>query len=325
MLRIVEHLERLLSVHDCVIVPQLGGFVLQTVPASYVMEEHLFRPGYKEVVFNPSLVHNDGLLPELYMNVYNVTFQKARRMLEEDVEEINNALLKGLKISLGNVGTLCIGEERQIVFQAGDTGIFCVDSYGLSPFRLETWQAMLEEEPVLVAGRKKNIFYIPVNRNIVRGIASTAAAIALFLMISTPVKEINPSSYTASFVPTEIVKTNKKAIEDTPGPAIQTATLTPTATTAAARPKSGNTGVGKKEVLPAYYVVISSVKTKKQAEEILSKADRSVMKNVNKVIVNDNIRIYADKFTDKNKAEVYLAKIRKNSNYKDAWIYTRNK
>jgi hypothetical protein len=289
------------------------------------MEEHLFRPGHKEVLFNPSLTHNDGLLPEHYMNVYNVTFQKARRMLEEDVEGIKSTLLKGVKVSLGNVGTLCKGEEGQIIFQAGDAEVFCVNSYGLAPFRLETWQAIQNKEtPVFAINEKRNIFYIPVNRNIVRGIASTAAAVALFLMISTPVKEINPSSYTASFIPSEIVKTNKKVIEDTPKSVASAETHRKKATSAA-RPKPNNTRVEKKEILRVYYVVISSVKTKKQAEEIMSKINRQTMKNVDKVLVNDKIRIYADKFTDKNKAELYLAKIRKDSKYKDAWIYTRNK
>jgi cell division septation protein DedD len=289
-----------------------------------MMEEHLFRPGHKEVVFNPSLTHNDGLLTERYMNVYNATFQKARRMVEEDVEEIKSTLLKGLNVSLGNIGSLCRGDEGQIVFRAGDSEVFCVDLYGLAPFRLETWQAMQDKEtPLPAANERRNIFYIPVNRNIVRGIASTAAAVALFLMISTPVKEINPSSYTASFIPTEIVKTNKKTAEDTPAPA-----GTPRATTpSVARPKPNpavRTGE-RKETLPIYYVIISSVKTAKQAEEVMTKASRQSMKNVGKLLVDDKIRVCADKFTDKNKAELYLTQIRKNPAYKDAWLYTRNK
>jgi hypothetical protein len=290
------------------------------------MEEHLFRPGHKEVVFNPSLTHNDGLLTEQYMNVYNVTFQKARRMLEEDVEEIKNALLKGVNVSLGNVGTLCRREAGQVLFQAGDAEVFCIDSYGLAPFRLETWQAMqYRQTPAYAVNGRRNIFYIPVNRNIVRGIASTAAAIALFLMISTPVKEINPSSYTASFIPSEMVHTGKKATEETtPKVAVPAETLK-TKTTAVARPKPGTAKVEKKETLAVYYVVIGSVKTRQQAEEVMSKANRQALKNVNKVLVNDKIRIYADKFTDKNRAELYLAKIRKNPSYQDAWIYTRNK
>ena len=43
MLRIETHIKRLLLVHDCVIVPKFGGFVLQAVPAMQ-MKEHIFRP-----------------------------------------------------------------------------------------------------------------------------------------------------------------------------------------------------------------------------------------------------------------------------------------
>ena len=64
MLRIITHIERLLLTHDCVILPKFGGFVLQTLPATYQEEEHLFRPMRKEVMFNVTLQHTDGLLSE---------------------------------------------------------------------------------------------------------------------------------------------------------------------------------------------------------------------------------------------------------------------
>ena len=57
MLRIITHIERLLLTHDCVILPKFGGFVLQTLPATYQEEEHLFRPMRKEVMFNVTLQH----------------------------------------------------------------------------------------------------------------------------------------------------------------------------------------------------------------------------------------------------------------------------
>ncbi|MDR1938288.1 MAG: SPOR domain-containing protein [Tannerellaceae bacterium] len=328
MLRIVSHLEHLLRIHDCVVVPQFGGFVLQAVPASYVMGEHLFRPMHKEVVFNANLKHNDGLLANQYMDSYGVSYPRAYRMVEEDVEEIKSLLFKELKVSLGNVGMLRRGTEGQVVFQSGDVELFSVNSYGLSPFQVETWEDLQGGKTPRIAGEKRQIFYIPVNRNILRGIASTAAAIALFLMISTPVKEINPSSYTASFVPAEMVRTANKT-EATP--AATTATAKPTTTTrknTTTMPTPSATATRKAETaerLPVYYVVIGSVKTKKQADEIITKVGRAGIKSVNKVVVADKIRVYADKFTDKDKAEVYLAKIRKNSNYQDAWIYTRNK
>ncbi|MDR1500008.1 MAG: SPOR domain-containing protein [Tannerellaceae bacterium] len=311
MLRIVPHLEYLLKVYDCVILPQLGGFVLQSAPATCVVEEGLFTPMHKEVVFNASLKYNDGLLAERYMDAYGVGFQQAYRMLEEDVEEIRSLLFRDLKVSLRNVGTLRREAEGQIVFRSGDAGVFSVDSYGLSAFRLKAWQELQRENEAATL-TKKNIYYIPVNRNILRGIASAAAVVALLLMVSTPVKEVNRSSYTASFIPTEIVRvaSTDKAKVALPDTAAAIIPVRP------AKPAVG---------LPLYYVVIGSVKTKRQADEITFKAERAGLKNVSKVIVSDKIRVYADKFTDKSKAQAYLAGIKQSPSYRDAWIYTRNK
>ena len=92
MLRIITFIVRLLMMHDCVILPKFGGFVLQTLPATYQEEEHLFRPIRKEVMFNVTLQHTDGLLCESYMQTYGVDYRKAQLMLEEDIEALNVSL-----------------------------------------------------------------------------------------------------------------------------------------------------------------------------------------------------------------------------------------
>ena len=119
MLRIVTHIERLLLVHDCVIVPKFGGFVLQAVPAMQHKEEHTFRPLRKEIGFNMTLQHNDGLLPESYMQMHEVSYRQAQLMLEEDVEDIKNILQQYGKLSLGVLGSFSIGEEGQMIFPSG--------------------------------------------------------------------------------------------------------------------------------------------------------------------------------------------------------------
>jgi hypothetical protein len=327
MLRVVSHLEYLLKVYDCVIIPQLGGFVLQAVSASHNTESNLFCPMHKEVVFNASLKYDDGLLTEQYMNSYGVSFQRARRMVEEDVEEIKSLLFKELKVSLGNVGTLHKGTEEQVILESGENEIFSVDSYGLFDFQVKTW-AELQRESEKFTFTGKNTYYLPVNRKILRGVASTAAAIALFLMISTPVKEINLSSYTASFIPSEISTHNKASVTPSTTNTLPVSTKVTTQKTNTVLPSSAagrKTAEKATEKRPLYYVVISSVKTREQADEVISKVERAGIKSVNKVIVSDKIRVYANKFTDKNKAEAYLSKIQKNPNYRDAWIYTRNK
>ena len=53
MIELSRHIENLLLKHNCVIVPQLGGFVTQYVPARYISEEQIFLPPYRSVGFNP--------------------------------------------------------------------------------------------------------------------------------------------------------------------------------------------------------------------------------------------------------------------------------
>ncbi|GHT34198.1 cell division protein [Bacteroidia bacterium] len=331
MLRLVSHIEYLLRIHDCVIVPQLGGFVLQVVPASYVEEEHLFRPMHKEVVFNSKLKHNDGLLSERYMESYGVTFQRAYRMLEEDVASIQSSLQKSVNVSLGAVGSLSVGNEGQIIFQAGDAHAFSVDSYGLPAFQMKTWNTLqLEHVSPLTVYERKNTFYIPINRRILRGVASVAAAIALFLTISTPVKEVNRSAYTASFIPTEIVTKVVNTQPTEKAPEIEVVTTPSKPANIPVVNKNVKKNVGKtavvKEPSEVYYVIIGSMSTDQQANDFMAyNIDFKTMKNANKLFGSNHVRIYADKFTDKSTADAYLAKVRQNPQFFDAWLYTMTK
>ena len=94
-------------------------------------EEHTFRPLRKEIGFNMTLQHNDGLLPESYMQMHEVSYRQAQLMLEEDVEDIKNILQQYGKLSLGVLGSFSIGEEGQMIFHPGETDLFSVGSYGL--------------------------------------------------------------------------------------------------------------------------------------------------------------------------------------------------
>ncbi|WP_165157510.1 SPOR domain-containing protein [Parabacteroides sp. ZJ-118] len=344
MLRIVTHIERLLLAHDCVILPKFGGFVRQAFPATCQEEEHLFRPMRKEVVFNGTLQHTDGLLSESYMRVYGVDYRKAQLMLEEDIEALNVSLEQDKRITLGRIGTFCIGEEGQTIFTPGDSGVFNADSYGLSSFHFPVLRSLEEEreEVALLTGKKKkDVFYIPVSRKLIRVVAASAAAVALFFVVSTPVEEVSQSAYTASFVPTEMVNYSFEEPISRPEE-IQVslademmAEVTPKeeALKDAETTKAPSAPEVRKEVaVPApkvesvaskkmYHVVIASFPTAEQANEFISGVDRTQCKNVNTVVRDGKYRIYADKFNNRADAESYMATLRKIEKYKDAWLF----
>lgn len=314
MLRIVSHLDCLLMMHDCVIVPRFGGFVLHTVPALYRANDHHFRPIQRDIVFNTTLRYNDGLLTESYMKMYGLDYHKAYRMIENDVEEIKTLLHKGQEVELGSIGSFRLGDEGQIVFHPAESGFQCVESYGLSSFKLKTIHDLQREESARLAAEVKKpandkVLYIPINKKWLRGIAGTAAAVALFLLVSTPVKQIDTNAYTANFIPTEVVLNSKL-----PSVAITTPTVkeeAPVVSTPTPTPATKQ----------LYYVVVSSVNSVKQADMFISQMDKSSFPRVNKLVENKKVRVYTEKFDSREKADTYMAKLRKNPKYQDAWVY----
>lgn len=231
--RIIEHIERLLLRHDCVIIPDFGGFVLQSIPAVYMGDEHSFTPARKEIVFNPALTHNDGLLTESYMQVYAMDYKKALQLVREDISVMQETLDDDTEFQFGRIG-LFMKEDDRILFVPGKSSdlLFSISSYGLPVFHylsLASRKSAVGFANKSVAGssvadaktedppKSKNIIYtIPVTRTFVRVLAATAAAIILFLLISTPVKDVNKASYSAGFVPQEIMpkKTADEIVSD---------------------------------------------------------------------------------------------------------------
>lgn len=335
MLRIVTHIERLLLVHDCVIVPKFGGFVLQGVPAMRCIEEHTFCPYRKEISFNQTLQHSDGLLPESYMQMYTVDYRQAQLMLEEDVEVMTNTLRQYGKLSLGTLGAFSIGEEGQMIFQPGETDLFNAGSYGLPVFHFPTLASLQteREEVTLLAThqKKRDTLYIPISRKLIRAAVTSAAAIALSLLVSTPVKDVNQEAYTASFVPTEMVIQKPIATETEPLDTLVAKADTkqvPSEDVIVHEVKKA-VSVPQKTTAPKpitvhpkmYHIVIASFPTEAQADEFISGVDHTECKHVSKVVRDGKYRIYADKFDNREAAESYMATLRTNPKYKDAWLF----
>ena len=232
MNRLVEHIERLLLMHDCVIIPDFGGFVLQTISSSHNTDATIFFPPKKEVVFNQSLTHNDGLLVESYMRLYEMDFDKAQQLVKNDVRLLKDTLENESELQFGKTGIFVTDDERLIFMATKDTDIqYNIAYYGLPVFHflpLLNRRQSVSAAPIIPLqpadndsveedeneeDENKNILYkIPISKTFIRAAVATAAAILLFLFISTPVKDVNKDSYKASFVPQELMP--KKTVDD---------------------------------------------------------------------------------------------------------------
>lgn len=206
IMELEKHIENLLLENDCVIVPGFGGFIVQYIPARRIEEENIFLPPYRAVGFNSRLNLNDGLLIQSYMQIHDVNYPEALRLVEDAVAELREQLSKNGEVIMHGVGKLVLDIENTVTFFPNEDGVFSPSFYGLGSFEVlelsteksETLTPFIEEHPI--NKQKHNTLIIRINKRWLNNAVAVAAAVLLFFFLSTPVDNtyVEPENY-ASF------------------------------------------------------------------------------------------------------------------------------
>lgn len=128
-------ISELLLFHDCVIIPGFGGFVSSYAPATIHPTQHTFTPPSKAILFNRSLVSNDGLLANHLSRRNAIGFSEANSFIEKQVREYESLLANGKKVTIQGVGELNLDVEKNIRFNPDKSSNFLLSSFGLSEFQ----------------------------------------------------------------------------------------------------------------------------------------------------------------------------------------------
>ena len=251
MLRIVSHIEQLLLTHNCVVIPQVGGLVFQYESTPLSADTTQFVPTRRVVVLDPTYQDDDQLLLHTYEAAYGLNEKYARRMLLTDIGLLRSTLQKRGEVLIGINGRLIRHSNGQISFQSKVNETFDLEAYGLPTFQFEKLpvaEEKTEEIPVSKPSRfsffhKKQklsttpivvdkpvdnvvekpapikeesdteevVTTIPLGWKILQTAAVSAAAVAFFLLISTPVEDVKTSAFQASMLPTEQMLSSKPA------------------------------------------------------------------------------------------------------------------
>ena len=219
-----NYIKELLFQHDCVIIPDFGGFVANIQSSKINKTQNSFSPPYKEISFNRDLKHNDGLLIGYVSRAKNIGFVDAKRLVDLFVKNLNLKLNKGKKAVIEDVGTLRMDKEKNIQFEPSNTINFLLDSYGLDHFNFNP----LEEYDVTKRIQKKFEERSPASlsrRRTLRRLAiaiPVAAALVLIplktnmLDFNADISSLNPFSKTEQVQPkTESTVSEKPIIEKT--------------------------------------------------------------------------------------------------------------
>ena len=159
---IALQLRRLFLDHDCVVVPGLGGFVFHALPARYDSAALVLHPPGREVVFNPRLIHNDGVLAHALVVHAGMTYASALAAVEEEAAAMRRELTAGGTVVLDGVGRL-YREEGVVRFVADAELEWILRSYGLQRLPLAPLvpQRTLVE-PIVAASEVLGVPEIPV-------------------------------------------------------------------------------------------------------------------------------------------------------------------
>ena len=127
-----KHISDLLCEHNCVIIPDFGGFVANYESAFIdIRTNHMFAPK-KSIVFNRSLKNNDGLLINEIAVGEGLTFKQAKKELDKYVLNLNESLSLHKKVFIDEVGTLLRTSDDKVLFVQSNSRNHLLDSYGFT-------------------------------------------------------------------------------------------------------------------------------------------------------------------------------------------------
>lgn len=186
-----HYIEELLYTNDCVIIPTIGGFIVNYSSASIDFIEQQLLPPKKSVSFNPKLVNNDGLLVNFVAQKEHITYKKATQKVDEYSQQIEADLFDKKIVHFSNIGKLYFNADSKIEFIPENTN-FLRDAYGLPAL---TCSPILRSKDYLVKDNsptKNNTPAVAKNRKSIGIVALLnkprviGAAVILLLFLASP-------------------------------------------------------------------------------------------------------------------------------------------
>jgi cell division septation protein DedD len=332
-----KYVRELLLQHDCVILPGLGGFVANYKPAEFDASQKTVLPPSRQILFNPNLVHNDGLLYALISRKTDYGYKEVQEMAEVYFKTIKYEVGKGLKFVIEDLGYFFINKARKIEFAQETSDNLLIASYGLSflnykefdrkPGRtVKNYEAVDDINPVVRQHRIRRWIY------------AGAAACLLASMILIPVKMgfLNLSSFDLN--PVDSFR-KEQAVQEAvvSSPVTETQLADPEA--GAFESEAGNTEPDASSIEPenepakseepaktyftpetSYHIIVGSFKDAENAQQLKQRLVGEGYEAEVLAGANSYYRVSADHFPLKAEAVSALASIRGQLAFKSAWI-----
>lgn len=144
---IVSLIEESLLNYDCVVIPQFGGFVLNTKDFTFDESTSTIYPKRKWVAFNERLRSDDGVLAMALAQKEGLKQKDAFKAIHDFALTLNQRIQAGEEVILGKVGIFTLQNESKITFEPNPDTNFDLDQFGLLPVQIKP----KSQKPVLIS------------------------------------------------------------------------------------------------------------------------------------------------------------------------------
>ena len=360
MNRLVSHIEFLLHDHNCVIIPEFGGFVVNAIHSCVENGGALHAPSC-ELVFNRDLTYNDGLLAQSYMKTYQLTFETATLEIQKGVRDLKHRLYDHRHLEMGQLGSFVMHDDKRIVYAPASftrPAFFGLSKTTLKPLALMPPTEVARTKVVPLNPVKPPEVNPEVNletntkRKRIASISAAAVAVIAIMLLLFPASDSTVGRQSARMLSeTEWFRAKPSPIThpDVLADQTQIETITeeavPTAGIAHESVMPNDLAVADgagtelpqngemikttaasmvDEVLPKYYIIMGVFTRTQTAQKMTDELTGKGFTQTGWLERSGRIDVYAASFTDEAAAKIYLKEIHgQYPAYSDAWVLKR--
>lgn len=334
MKELTSHIEFLLLENQYVIIPNLGGFVINREPAQVDSQGFILPPSLS-FGFNSELKYNDGLLAESYMKINGFSFETSCKRIEDSVKTIKANFAEGKDVDFGKLGVLSFSNNHIVYTPKSTTILTHPEIWGYSKLNIGR---LVDNHLEETTPSKKKVYLRQF-----AVYAGTAAVAALFLM--TPINrdvldKVQQSGFLINTTDsiTHTISKGSNFIASNQFISAKIDSLKNNIEKKSIEIAKTKEDLKKKEVLRAklvaetnkasydrlYYIIIGGDTDRSVASRLLAKTKASGFNNASLIESDGRYRIYVATFHDKTEANKYLNRFRiNNPEHGDAWLHSQ--
>lgn len=147
---------------DKVVLPGLGCFVAEIVPAYFSDKGYTINPPYRKLYFRARPDEGDALI-DFYARSNDISYEVAEKIIKDFISELRSVLLAKKVVVFPGLGRLRATKENNVFFIADEDLDIYPEGFGLKPVSLKTHKETDGEVKAAVAELKSVLETEPVH------------------------------------------------------------------------------------------------------------------------------------------------------------------